>query len=210
MEGIIKILNHSHPSLINIAYWKDATVTAIASLWGSIRKRVYAGWLEFWTEVTIYNFSGHSASKCSPCLRESPHCVSLGELYRSNSLYKNPMNQISPLSNPSNDSKSMKPGFGQSDLGIWIWSESLGVLPGGLVVKHWPRFNLWSRKISCAAGQLSLCSRAQELQLLSPHATITKACMLRAHASQEKPLQWKAHAPQLESSPCSLQLEEAC
>ena len=183
---------------------------AIAPPWGSIGKRVYAGWLKLWTEVTIYNLSGHSAFKCSPCLREIPHCVSLGELYRSNSLYKNPMNQISPLSNPSSDSKSMKLGFGQSDLRIWIWSESPGVFPGGSVVRHWHRFNLWSRKISCAAGQLSLCSRAQELQLLSPHATATKACMLRAHASQEKPLQWKAHPPQLESSPCSLQLEKAC
>ena len=32
----------------------------------------------------------------------------------------------------------------------------------------------------------------------------------RARApQQEKPLEWKAHAPQLESSPCSLQLEKA-
>ena len=191
---------HSHPSLINIVYWKDAIVMAIAPLWGTIGKRVYAGSLKFWTEVTIYNFSGHSASKYSPCLKGIPHCVSLGELYRSNSLYKSPVNQISPVSNSSSDSKNMKPGFGQSDLGIWIWNESLGVFPGGSVVKHWHRFNCWSRKISCAAGQLSLCSRAQELQLLSSHATTTKACMLRAHMlhnkrnhSNEKPKHHPAH-----------------
>ena len=56
---------------------------------------------------------------------------------------------------------------------------------------------------------LSLRSRAQELQLLSPRATATKAWVPRARApQQEKPLQWEAPTPQLESSPCLPQVEK--
>ena len=46
---------------------------------------------------------------------------------------------------------------------------------------------------------------------LGPNATTTEAHMPRAHApQQEKPTQWEATAPQLESSPCLLQLEKDC
>ena len=45
-------------------------------------------------------------------------------------------------------------------------------------------------------------SRAHFLQLLKP--AFSKAC-----APQEKPLQWEAGTPQLESSPHSTQLKEA-
>ena len=42
------------------------------------------------------------------------------------------------------------------------------------------------------------------------HAAATELMHPRAHVpQQEKPLQWKARTPQLESSPCSLQLERA-
>ena len=69
-------------------------------------------------------------------------------------------------------------------------------------------FDLWSTRMPHAKEQLTLCattielcSRAQEPQLLKPPHP--RACALQ----QEKPLQWEAHAPQLESSPCSPQLE---
>ena len=57
---------------------------------------------------------------------------------------------------------------------------------------------------------LSLCSRAQEPQLLSPLAPqILKPVHPRDRAlQQEKPLQLEASAPQLESSPCLPQLEK--
>ena len=49
---------------------------------------------------------------------------------------------------------------------------------------------------------LSLCSRAREPQLLSPHATTTEAHMARAHdPQQEKPLQWEARTPQQRVAP---------
>ena len=49
----------------------------------------------------------------------------------------------------------------------------------------------------------SLCSRAWELQLLKPSSP-------RAHApQQEKPLQWEAHAPELDTNPNSLQLDNS-
>ena len=51
---------------------------------------------------------------------------------------------------------------------------------------------------ACVPQLLSLCSRAQELQLLKPTCAT-------ARAPQEKPLQWEACAPQLENSPCSPQ-----
>ena len=47
------------------------------------------------------------------------------------------------------------------------------------------------------------------LQLLSLRAATTEPHEPRTCASQQgKPLQWKAHAPQLEKSPCSLKLEK--
>ena len=49
---------------------------------------------------------------------------------------------------------------------------------------------------------LSLYSGAQGLQLLKPENP-------RACATQEKPPQWEALAPQLESSPCSPSLEKS-
>ena len=49
---------------------------------------------------------------------------------------------------------------------------------------------------------------AQEPQLLSPRATTTEPLHTRACAPREKPLQWEAHTPQLESSAYSLQLEK--
>ena len=47
-------------------------------------------------------------------------------------------------------------------------------------------------------------------RITKPFTTATEGCVPRAHApQQEKPLQWEAHAPQLASSPYSLQLEKA-
>ena len=44
---------------------------------------------------------------------------------------------------------------------------------------------------------------------MSPRAATAEAHIPRAHdLQQEKPPQWEACAPQLESSPCSQQLEE--
>ena len=54
---------------------------------------------------------------------------------------------------------------------------------------------------ACVPQLLSLCSRAQELQLLK--STCPRAC-----APQEKPPQRQAGAPQLENSPRSQQLEK--
>ena len=49
---------------------------------------------------------------------------------------------------------------------------------------------------------LSLCSRAREPQLLSPHAATTEAHVPRAHApQQEKPPQWEACALQQRVAP---------
>ena len=61
-----------------------------------------------------------------------------------------------------------------------------------------------------ASKLLSLCSRAQESQLLSQQATTTevhvpKTCGLQ----QERPLQWEVHALQLPSSSYSPQLEKS-
>ena len=63
-----------------------------------------------------------------------------------------------------------------------------GSIPG-LRRSHMPRSN-WA----CVPQLLSLCSRVHKLQLLKPVHS-------RAHATQEKSLQWEAHAPQLKSSP---------
>ena len=73
---------------------------------------------------------------------------------------------------------------------------------------HMPRSNQ-----THAPQQLSMSSRGWEPQLLSPHACVPpllKSVRARAHVlQQEKPLQWGARAWQLESSPCSLHLENS-
>ena len=76
----------------------------------------------------------------------------------------------------------------------------------GLGRSHIPRINE-----AHAPQLLSLRSRVHEPQLLSSCATTTEAHAPRAHApQQEKPPQWKAHAPQwIQSRPRSLQLEKA-
>ena len=57
---------------------------------------------------------------------------------------------------------------------------------------------------------LSLWSRACVPQLLSSCTTTTEACTPKAHApQQEKPPQWEACAPWLESGPHSPQLEKS-
>ena len=58
----------------------------------------------------------------------------------------------------------------------------------------------WTKQTH-APSLLSLCPRAHALQLL-------KSPGPRVHAQQEKPTQWEAHALQLESNPCSRQLEK--
>ena len=57
-----------------------------------------------------------------------------------------------------------------------------------------------------------MCVSNTELVLRSPWATTAEPVYRRASARQgEKPLQWEACVPQLESSPCCLQLEKkAC
>ena len=64
------------------------------------------------------------------------------------------------------------------------------------------RFTAWSGKTPHAGEQLSpwprlwaMCSRAQTLQLLKPARPRASA------PQQEKPLQWEAHAPRLDSGP---------
>ena len=94
--------------------------------------------------------------------------------------------------------------------------------PGSSVVKHPPAnagdmglisdsgrsHMLWSNK-SHKPQLLSWCSRAWEPQPLSPCTTTIGSPCPRAHAQQQEKLpQWEAHAVQLESSPCSPQLEK--
>ena len=82
--------------------------------------------------------------------------------------------------------------------------------PGGAVVKNPPANTgdmglipgpgrshmLWSNEAR-VPQLLSLCSRAHEPQLLSPHATTTETCVPRAHApQQEKPPQGEDRALQ--------------
>ena len=63
---------------------------------------------------------------------------------------------------------------------------------------------------TCRRVTKPLCSRAQEPQLLSPHAATTDVHEHRAHApQQEEPRQRDALTPQLDSSPCLPQLEES-
>ena len=78
----------------------------------------------------------------------------------------------------------------------------------------------WNRDLNCSQGLSQSSSmkpweayhnyRAHKPQLPSPHAATTEASMPRACAlQQEKPLQWEALAPQLESSPRSLQWDNS-
>ena len=79
--------------------------------------------------------------------------------------------------------------------------------------------NYWARALGPAkhnnwAWVLQLlkptCAKACTLQLLSPRAASIEDFGPRACAPQQKkPLQWETHAPQLESSLCSLNLEKA-
>ena len=80
----------------------------------------------------------------------------------------------------------------------WIWSlgwEDL-IYRGANKPMH---RHYWAR----VPPLLSLCSGAQELQLLKP--MLPKACA----PQQKEPPRWEAWAPQLERRPCSRQLERA-
>ena len=95
--------------------------------------------------------------------------------------------------------------------------------PGGSVVKN-PPINAgdtgsipgsgrthvpWSYRAS-VPQPLSLCPGAQKWQPLSPTLQLLKTVRPRAQAlQQEKPRQWEASRPQLESSPQSPQLEKS-
>ena len=89
--------------------------------------------------------------------------------------------------------------------------------PGGSVLKSLPanagdmgsipapgRFRMPRSNEACVPRRLSLGSRACEPGLRSPRATTTEA--QEPVLCKEKPLEWEAHVPQLESSPHSLQL----
>ena len=84
--------------------------------------------------------------------------------------------------------------------------EPFRLFPGSPVVKESAcqsrghRFRACSRKIPYATVQLSLCTTATWV------CTLGRSCALQ----QSKPQQQEAHTPQLESNPCSLQLEKAC
>ena len=74
--------------------------------------------------------------------------------------------------------------------------------PGGLVVKN-PPANAGDMDSSPGPGRSHMprSNQAHAPQLLSPCATTTEAHMPRTHAPQQKnPLQWEAHAPQLEKA----------
>ena len=60
-----------------------------------------------------------------------------------------------------------------------------------------------------AEAQLSLRATISEPALWNPGAATAEAHVPRAGAPQEKPLQWEACVPRLESSPRLLQLEKA-
>ena len=88
--------------------------------------------------------------------------------------------------------------------------------PGSPVVKN-PSCNVWDTLVQSLVqedliclGATKLCatttghSGTHESQLLKPMGP-------RVHAwSQGRPPQWEAHTPEVESSPCCLQLEKAC
>ena len=76
--------------------------------------------------------------------------------------------------------------------------------PGGPVVKNLPCSVGDTGSIPGLGGShVSWSSWAHVPQLLKPE------CPTAWAPQQEKPLIWEAHAPQLESDPCSLQLEKA-
>ena len=76
---------------------------------------------------------------------------------------------------------------------------------GGFPVVHWLRIHLAMHETSLVWEDPTC------LGATRPVSHNYWACMSGAHASpQERPLQWEACALQLESSPCSLQLEKAC
>ena len=81
------------------------------------------------------------------------------------------------------------------------WLEGFPGAPGvkeSALQCWWHKFDPCSGKIPHASGQLSL------------WVTITEAWTPRARVlQQEKPLQWEAWTPKLESSPCLWQLEKA-
>ena len=78
-----------------------------------------------------------------------------------------------------------------------------GLIPGP-GRSHVPRSN----KVH-APQQLSFCPGAQELQPLSPRATATDPNALEPVLHDERPPQWEAHTPRLQSRPHSPQLEKS-
>ena len=100
----------------------------------------------------------------------------------------------------------------KSDLVGWRGG---GRFPGGSEVKNLPcnardRLDPWSSNILHATEQLSLCTTTTKPVLQSPGLQLCKPVRTRAPAPrQEKPPQWEAHAPRLESSPRCLQLEKS-
>ena len=62
-------------------------------------------------------------------------------------------------------------------------------------------FNLWSGKIPHAEGQLSPCATNIEPVFQSWGASTTEPTFSRSHATQEKPLKWKAHMLQWRVAP---------
>ena len=84
---------------------------------------------------------------------------------------------------------------------IEMWSEGLPWWSSDWELAYQCRrhgFNTWSGRIPHVPGQLSPSTAAAK-----PRVTTTQAHVPRARAPQEKPLQWEAFTPQLESSPCS-------
>ena len=85
------------------------------------------------------------------------------------------------------------------------WQEHTEGFPGGPGVKSLPFHEgdmglIPGRKIPRTVGHLSPCSTATEPVPWSPRAATTKPMHPRAHAPQEKPLQWETFVPQLEKA----------
>ena len=107
--------------------------------------------------------------------------------------------------------------FGCPIFQLFVKKNNLFGFPGGPVVNSPPcnagdispisglgrSHMLWSNR-ACVPQLLILCSRACKLQLLK--AMNSRACAVQ----EEKPLQWEAQAPELESGHLSLKLEKAC
>ena len=109
---------------------------------------------------------------------------------------------------------------------LWEWKVLVKMVvqdfPGGAVVKNLPatagdtgsipgpgRSHMPQSNYARVPQLLSLCSRACEPQLLSPHTTTTEAHVPRAHASQREATAMRSPCTTIKSSPCSLQLEKA-